>query len=119
MYERYAKVRDILGLKDSDVCKKTGISPGTMSDWKAGRYNLKLDKLQKIADALGVSITMFTEEEEDKAFYIDQETAEIAKEIFESPDLRLLFKAASDSKPEDIRMAAEMLQKFKWTNPNG
>ena len=118
MYERYAKIRDILGLKDSDVCKKTGISPGTMSDWKRGRYDLKLDKLKKIADALEVSVNVFTEEEPE-VHYIDEESALIAQKIFETPELRLLFRAASNSDPKDVQFAIDLLTRMKSTNNDG
>lgn len=119
MYERYAKIRDILGLKDSDVCKKTGISPGTMSDWKNHRYELKLDKLRRIADALEVSVNLFTDEDEDKAFYIDRKTAEIAQKVFESPELRMLFDAAANCAPQDIQLATDLLIRMKATNNDG
>ena len=56
MYEIYAKLRDKMGLKDYEVCKRIGISPGTMSDWKNGRYNLKADKLRKLAAFFGVTV---------------------------------------------------------------
>ena len=112
MYSDYAKVRDILGLKDADVCKRTGISPGTMSDWKSGRYELKLDKLKKIADALGVGVNAFMGDES-TAFQIDAEVASFAKLISENPELRSLVRVATDSKTEDVRMATDMLSRFK------
>ena len=56
MYDNYAKIRDSKGLKDYNVAKETGISTGTLGDWKAGNYTPKIDKLQKIADFLGVSV---------------------------------------------------------------
>ena len=119
MYEKYAKIRDILGLKDADVCKRAGISPGTMSDWKNHRYELKLDKLKKIADALDVSVNLFTDDEEDNAFYIDRQTAEIAQKVFVSPELRMLFDAAADCAPQDIQLAADMLRRMKESNVDG
>lgn len=56
MYEHYQQIRNQLGLKDTDVAKATGINQGTLSDWKKGRYTPKVDKLQTIADFLGVSL---------------------------------------------------------------
>ena len=57
MYEFYAIARDKKGLKDVNVSKMTGISTGTISDWKNGHIKqLKAEKLQKIADVLGVSV---------------------------------------------------------------
>ncbi|HCG58576.1 MAG TPA: XRE family transcriptional regulator [Lachnospiraceae bacterium] len=116
MYERYAKIRDELGLRDSDVCKRAGISPGTMSDWKRGRYQLKAEKLQKIADALGTTVDMIMGGSE---YYYNADTAAVAQQIFENKDMRILFDAAKDSKPEDLRRAADLLMRFKETNPDG
>jgi hypothetical protein len=33
--------------------------------------------------------------------------------------MRILFDAAKDSKPEDLRRAADLLMRFKETNPDG
>lgn len=52
-------------------------------------------------------------------YYLDEETAKVAQEVFDDPDLRVLFDAARGSRPEDIRMAADMLRRFKETNPDG
>lgn len=38
------------------MAKGAGIPYSTITDWKAGRYTPKLDKLQKIADFLNVSV---------------------------------------------------------------
>ena len=59
-YERYCKIRDEKGLKDSHVAAGTGIGKSTFSDWKNGRSNPKNDKLQKIADFFGISVNYFT-----------------------------------------------------------
>lgn len=52
-------------------------------------------------------------------YYEDDETAEMAQTIFENEDMRLLFDAAKDSKPEDIKRAADFLKMLKATNPEG
>lgn len=55
MYEIFQKLLDKAGLKVSDVVKATGIRQGVFSDWKAGRYTPKNDKIVKIAQFLGVT----------------------------------------------------------------
>lgn len=115
-YERYAVLRNAKGLKDSDVCKMTGIGSGTMSDWKKGRFNLKADKLILIADALGCSLDVLTGR---NPHYINDESAEIAEYVFNNEDMRLLFDAARGSNPENVRIAAEMLMRMKQTNNDG
>ncbi|MBQ0113319.1 MAG: helix-turn-helix transcriptional regulator [Bacteroidales bacterium] len=60
MYERYSKIRDSKGLNDSKVSKGTGVAKATLSDWKNGKTQPKLNKLQAIADFLGVKLTDIT-----------------------------------------------------------
>lgn len=56
MYERFEELLKKSGLKISDVARQTGIPYSTFTDWKAGRYQPKVVKLQRIADFFGVSI---------------------------------------------------------------
>lgn len=113
-YEKYCKLRDSLGLKDASVARATGIGKSTFSDWKSGRSEPKNDKLQKISDCLGVSITYFTgEEKEGDKYYLNEETATMAQELFENRDLRVLFDAARDAKPEDLKTTYDMLMALK------
>lgn len=121
-YEYFAKVCESKGLKASDVSRATGIRSGVFSDWKAGRYTPKADKMKLIADFLGIpveSLLTGVQTDEHPGYYIDNETADIAQEIFETPELRILFDAARDSRPEDLQMAADLLKRLKKTNPDG
>lgn len=121
-YEYFAKVCESKGLKASDVSRATGIRSGVFSDWKAGRYTPKADKMKLIADFLGIpveSLLTGVQTDEHPGYYIDSETADIAQEIFDTPELRILFDAARNSRPEDLQMAADLLRRLKKTNPDG
>jgi len=61
MYSKYAELRDKAGITDYEVAKKTGVSTSTLSNWKAGRYTPKADKIQKIATYFGVGIETLLE----------------------------------------------------------
>lgn len=71
MYKKYAKIRDSLKLNDSKVATMAGISRSTLSEWKSGKHQLDFVTLQKIADALSVSISSFTDEPQTKKAVID------------------------------------------------
>ena len=121
MYENYVKIRDARGMKDLDVSNGTGIARSVFSDWKKGRYELKYDKLQKIAEFLGVTTDQLTGVQPDvqsDGYYVDKDTADIAQELSTTPGMRVLFDAAKDSKPEDLEMAADLLRRLKQTNPD-
>lgn len=56
---------------------------------------------------------------EKPSHYLNPETAKVAQELFDDPNLRVLFDAAKNSRPEDLRMAADLLKRLKATNPDG
>lgn len=56
MYEYYSELRDKAGLTDYEVAKRTGLTTAQFSNWKAGRYSPKADKLLLIARLLEVSV---------------------------------------------------------------
>ena len=119
MYEVFETLLREKGVKVADVSKATGISQSAFSDWKAGRYAFKTDRLQKIADFFGVSVDYLTTGQKPEQYYLHPETVRIAQAVFDDPQLRMLFDAARDVAPENIALAAEMLRRFKETNPDG
>lgn len=111
-YERYAAIRDMCGLTDYAVAKKAGIGKSTFSDWKIGRSHPKSDKLMKIAAVLDVPFEALIGNGP-TVYYEKDDTAAIAQEIFDNHDLRVLFDAARDADPEDLRTTYNMLMALK------
>ncbi|MGC6174292.1 helix-turn-helix domain-containing protein [Lacrimispora sp. 38-1] len=62
MYQKYAVLRDHASVTDYEVAKQTGVSTATLTNWKYGRYNPKVDKLMALAKYFNVSIEYFMEE---------------------------------------------------------
>lgn len=118
MYDRYVKLRDANNVKDSDVAKNTGIGRSTFSDWKSGRSQPKKEKLEKIAEYFGVPIEYFYSGETPK-YYLNDDTARIAQEIFENPTMRILFDASRNVSPDNLEFLAQMAKKLEETNPDG
>lgn len=125
-YENYAKLKEAKGVNDFAVSKATGIAPATMSDWKNGRTEPKIDKLQKIADYFNVSIEYLmtgkdTEKVSDsgKKYYFSDETAELAQRAFEDKSTRILMDATRDLKPDDMKMVIDLAMRLKGTNTDG
>lgn len=58
-YAVYAGLRDERKKTDYFVANELGFSPSTLSDWKAGLYTPKLDKLAAIANLFDVPIEKF------------------------------------------------------------
>ena len=56
MYSKFHEILTKMGISSYKLSKETGISQVTLTHWKNGTYTPKIDKLQKIADYLGVSV---------------------------------------------------------------
>jgi transcriptional regulator with XRE-family HTH domain len=122
MYENYERILKERGLTNYKVSKDTGIAQSVLSTWKTKGTTPKADKLQILAEYLGVSIDYLLGVQpnvQSEEYYQNDEASRAAQEAFDDPDLRILFDAAKGSRPEDIRMAAEMLMRLKGTNPDG
>lgn len=114
MYEIFAKLLEERGEKTINVARATGISNGTFSDWKNGRSKPNPTTLKKIADYFGVSVDyLITGETADERYYLDEQTSQIAQDIFENKELRLLFDSARDADPDDLKAVHDMLLALK------
>ena len=118
MYEKFEKLLKERGVKAAQVAKETGIAPPALTAWKKGEYNLKADKIQKIADYFGVPVGYFYDDA-DPEYYINEDTAKLAEEMALKPGLRILFDASRDLKEDSLKMFAEMIETYKKTNPDG
>ena len=126
MYERFNKILQEKGLTAYKVAKDTGVSRSTLAAWKKKEYTPKLDKLQKLANYLGVSIQYLTGESDQiddpqqmqapNGYYVDKETAEYAEMLRTRPGARLLFSAAKDISKEDMQKAVEYIEFLKSKN---
>lgn len=110
MYKKYCELRDSLKLKDSDVAKASGIAKSTFSDWKSGRSTPKPDKVQKIADALGVPTSYFYADGEE--YYIDPDVNALAQEMANRPGMKTLFEASRDLSEEDLQIVNQLILKL-------
>lgn len=116
MYEIFEQLLQSFGVSSYQVSKATGISQTTLSNWKQRRNILSPKFLQKIADYFGVSVDyLMTGKEKDgeEKYYLNDETAQVAQEIFENKELRALFDVQRDMDPEDLRALHNMALALK------
>lgn len=106
------------------LCKQKGVTvTGTEKELGFARGSLckvetnkpSMEKVQKLAEFFEVSVEYLTtgEEKENKEYYVNPETAELAQTLFENKDLRVLFDAAKDATPEDLQTTYNMLMALK------
>lgn len=116
MYEIFERLCRERGVTPYRVSEATGIRTSSLSGWKAGKFTPKQEKLKKIADYFGVSIEYLMtgeEPEEKEGYYINPDTADMAQQIYENKDLRLLFDVAKDVTPEQLKLLHDLALSWK------
>lgn len=121
MYEIFEQLLQKHGVTAYRVAKEAGVTQTALSNWKSGRSTPTTKTLQKIADYFGVTVDylMTGEEKEPAGYYLNDETAQVAQEIFENKELRALFDATRDADPEDLRALHNMALALKRKERGG
>lgn len=100
--------REELGLTQAQLAQLTGYTEKTsISKIESGASTIPVTKINRFARVLEVTEGYLMGLE---GFSIP---ASIGLKIMNNKDLQALFDAASDSRPEDIKLATEILRRFK------
>lgn len=89
---------DARGITQADICRELGVSSATVSNWFTGQKYPRIDRMQRIAELLGVTYSTLTTEH-GLQNYEDQKRLE---DLHQNPRLRLLFDRSRKMKPEDV-----------------
>lgn len=98
----------------NDLSKATGVPASTIySIIRRNNTKADLDVLQAIADELCVTLDYFSDSSSRQSgYYLNEEAAKIAQEIFDNPDLRILFDTTRKVKPEDLKLIKDMVKRM-------
>jgi transcriptional regulator with XRE-family HTH domain len=98
----------------SKLERDLGYSNGYIGQLRKGTF--PNDRLKEIAEYLEVSIDYLMtgkEKEGGETYYLNDETKEIAQEIFENKELRMLFNVTRKSTPQRLMAYYNMIKEFE------
>ena len=116
MYEIFEQLLSSFNISAYKFRKDTGVSQSTISTWKRKKNLINGDTAKVIAAYFNVSLEYLMtgkEKEGGETYYINEETREIAQDIFENKDLRMLFDVAKDSTPERLKAYYNMIRELE------
>lgn len=102
------------GISQGKMEKEIGISNGASSKWKVSSPSMEI--LQKLSDFFDVSVEYLMTgnvKENDGKYYINDETTQIAQEIYENKDMRTLFDMSRKMTPERLKAHIEFMKKLQ------
>lgn len=117
----FKQLRISSGLTQSEMADKLGISKSTISMYENGNREPDFETLERIADFFNVDIDYLLGRtnkttllpESVGRYYLNDETAKVAQEIFNNKELRALFSVTKDADPEDLRALHNMALALK------
>ena len=108
MYERIKELCKRKGISINSLEKEIGTAKGYMS--KIDNLKPSNDRICAIANALGVSQEYLVTGEEKNGYYLNEETAKLAQEMFEDEDMRSLFDMKRNMPPERFKAHIEFMK---------
>lgn len=106
------------GKTQAEMAKRMNVSSATASEWCNGKKVPRADKLQAICDWLCVSMSQlmslddpFTKPNSNR-WYNDATVLKMAEKIRYDDEYRVLFDAASNVRPEDIRLVTQLIKRL-------
>lgn len=127
----FKQLRISSGLTQAEIAEKLKISRSTIGMYETGAREPDFETLEKIADFFNVDIDYLLGRTDKTtvlpetvgSYYINDETAKAAQEIFENKELRALFDVQRDMDAADLRalhnMALALKRKERGGNDTG
>ena len=98
-----------------ELAKKLGVGATSVSNWCRGLKTPRIDKVDAMCGIFNCKRSDLMEEKSDNQpeYYINEETAQVAQEIFENKELRALFDVQKNMDPDDLRALHNMALALK------
>lgn len=116
--DRLRRLREEHRYTLKEIASKLGVSEAMVSRHESNTKNIPYDIIEQYAKIYGCTPQYIMGWKDDDSsgseeYYTNPETAKLAQELFDNPDMRILFDAARDSEPKDLQMAADLLKRLK------
>ena len=115
--ENIKKIREQYGLTQAELGEIAGVSDKAVSTWENGTAEPRMGAIQKIAEHFGITKGSIVDDDQDngqnQGYFFDDEAAELAQQIYEDPELRVLLKAKRDLSKDDMEVIVNMIKALK------
>ena len=126
--EAIRELRKAAGLSQEELARKLDTTKQTIYKYENGIVtNIPSDKIELMSQIFGVSPAVIMgwddqpeldfhlfgkDSTEKQPYYLDPVAAEMAQELYERPEMRVLFDASRNASKEDIEQVASILEKL-------
>lgn len=115
--DRIKILREREGISQMELAQKININNSVLSRIEANDRQIRDDEILSIAQYFGVTTDYLLGTSINPTpkndYYINEDTAELAQEIFENPDLKILMSASRKLKKEDLETLVKLVSSMK------
>ena len=112
---KYLELND---MSQNELARALDVSPTSVNNWCRGLKTPRMDKVDKICGLFRIERSDLINEPESEessskqSYYLDPEAAEMAQELYDRPEMRVLFDASRKATKEDIEQVADILKRL-------
>jgi len=111
------KLRASRSLTQKELATQLNVTDALISGYESGTAKPSYEMLEKLADFFSVTTDSLMGRDAGEVtsdnYYVNREAAKMAQELYERPEIKLLFDASRDVTKEDIQFVSVMLEKLK------
>lgn len=102
-------------LNNVELSEMIDVSHSSVAAWRRGEKSARMKSVDAMCKVFGISRSaLITDHSKiDQSDLINEETKEIAEEIFNNPEMRMLFNAARGASAEDLQTTYQILKALK------
>ena len=106
-------LRNKKGLSQVALAEQLGFSKSLIGLYETGDRMPSFEALEVIADYFNVSIDYLMGKDNKSVYYLYPDAAELAQEVYDRPELKVLFDATRNVSKEDIEFVIGMIERMK------
>ena len=103
-------------MTQAELARKLDVSAQTITNWVNGQGEPRMSKIDKMCEIFHCKrsdlLEEKTETEDTPHYIIDPDAEKMIVDMYENPDLRVVFDCARKVKPEDLEQVAKLIKTF-------
>ena len=111
LYEQIKECAAKRGYSVNRLEQELGLPRSSLS--KYNKSSPSFDKIKQIAEFLGMSVSeLIGEDMGEDAYYLNEETRQIAQFAYENDGARILFNALRKTDPDNMKLVIDLVNKL-------
>lgn len=112
--KRLKELIDANHVNQVELATMLGVSESTVGKWILMKTYPRMGIVEKLSVIFNVPKNYFFDEDESRrTYYLEPETAEMAQQLHDDPNLRVLMDASRKLKPEELQTVIALIKTMK------